>query len=89
MNYGIIDMGSNTIRLCIYHYEDGTLNRIMDRKEMAELASYIKDGKLSQTGINVACNVLQSFSAIVSNFSLDGLYVFATASLRNISNTDM
>lgn len=89
MNYGIIDMGSNTIRLCIYHYDNGTLNRIIDRKEMAELAGYIKGGKLSQTGISVACTALLSFREIVSNFTLDGLYVFATASLRNISNTEM
>lgn len=61
MNYGIIDMGSNTIRLCIYHYDNGTLNRIIDRKEMAELAGYIKGGKLSQTGISVACTALLSF----------------------------
>ncbi len=88
MNYGIIDMGSNTIRLCIYHYEDGTLKRIIDRKEMAELASYIKNGRLSQTGIQVACTALLNFLEIISNFSLDGLYVFATASLRNITNTE-
>ena len=42
MKCGIVDVGSNTIRLSIYHWEGETFKRLMNKKEMAGLAGYIK-----------------------------------------------
>ena len=43
MKYGIIDIGSNTIRLIIYLVdEDKNITRLNDKKYVAGLASYIK-----------------------------------------------
>ena len=38
MKCGIVDVGSNTIRLSIYHWEGETFKRLMNKKEMAGLA---------------------------------------------------
>ena len=47
MNYGVIDVGSNTVRLCVYDVSaDGKkFKTIMNRKTMAGLASYVRDEK--------------------------------------------
>lgn len=88
MKCGIVDVGSNTIRLSIYHWEGQTFKLLMNKKEMAGLAGYIKNGVLSDSGILVACRVLAGFKALLRNFDIDQLYVFGTASLRNIVNTE-
>ena len=88
MKCGIIDVGSNTIRLSIYHYEGRQFKLLMNKKEMAGLASYIHDGLLSDSGVLVACRVLSSFKALLENLGIEALYVFGTAPLRNIANTE-
>ena len=88
MKCGIVDVGSNTIRLSIYHWEGEKFKLLMNKKEMAGLAGYIKNGVLSDSGILVACRVLAGFKALLRNFDIDQIYVFGTASLRNIVNTE-
>lgn len=88
MIYGIVDVGSNTIRLSIYKYEDNKVVLLLNKKTMAGLAGYVKDGELSKAGIKRACEVLKVYKEIVENFQIKNVFVFATASLRNISNTD-
>ena len=85
---GIVDLGSNTIRLSIYHYEGGRYKLLLNKKEMAGLAGYIQDGALSDSGILTACRVLASFRNLLDNFEVEEMHVFATASLRNITNTE-
>ena len=88
MKCGIVDVGSNTIRLSIYHWEGQKFKLLMNKKEMAGLAGYIKNGLLSDSGILVACRVLAGFKALLRNFDIADLYVLGTASLRNIVNTE-
>jgi len=88
MIYGIIDVGSNTVRLTIYQYENKELKSLLHKKTMAGLAGYVEKGKMSQKGIEKACNIVAEYKGILDNFSITNMYVFATASLRNIINTD-
>lgn len=57
-------------------------------KEMAGLANYISDGALTREGIDRACGVLMDFRAILRQFGMEELRVFAAAFLRNIRNTE-
>ena len=82
-----IDVGSNTIRLSIYQCETDGIKLLLNKKTMAGLAGYVEDGALSPKGVHKACSVLNSYKDIVHNFGIEQLYVFATASLRNISNS--
>ena len=88
MIYGIADMGSNTVRLSIYKCEGGEIRLLMNRKVMAGLAGYVRHGALTPEGIEVACQTLQGYRSLMDNLELSDLRVFATASLRNISNTE-
>jgi exopolyphosphatase/guanosine-5'-triphosphate,3'-diphosphate pyrophosphatase len=93
--YGVIDIGSNTIRLVIYTVDrsaDGRpvrLRRVMNKKYTASLAGYVdQDQEMTQRGIEKAGEVLSELHTLVDHIRLDRLYVFATASFRNIINTD-
>lgn len=86
--YGVIDIGSNSIRLSVYSIEKGQIRLILNKKEMAGLAGYIDHNQnISEKGIEKAAGVLLGFQALLDIISLDEVFVFATASLRNVNNT--
>lgn len=87
MKQAIIDIGSNSIRLTLYQIKDDSFKILFREKIMAGLASYVEDGKLSEEGIECACKSLLTFKATLETLAIDNITVFATASLRNISNT--
>ncbi|BDZ68247.1 hypothetical protein [Methanobacterium ferruginis] len=43
MLYGIVDIGSNTVRLNVYNYENDKINIVLTRKENLGLVFYIKE----------------------------------------------
>jgi len=88
MIYGIIDVGSNTIRLNIYKFENREFTSLLQKKTMAGLAGYVEEGKMNEKGIKVACEIMSEYQNILHDFGIHHIYVFATASLRNINNTE-
>ena len=89
MKYALVDIGSNTIRLTIYdlNKDDEPVN-IMNKKVVAGLASYMIHGEMTRKGIDKLVKTLNSFNRILKHFKADTVYVFATASLRNVSNRE-
>ena len=88
MKQAIIDIGSNSIRLTLYETLGQNFNILFREKIMAGLADYVEDGKLSAEGIECACAGLLTFRGILQTLEIERIRVFATASLRNISNTE-
>lgn len=89
MKYAIVDLGSNTIRLSLYNtLENGRFETLVSKKYMAGLAGYVSRGVMSDDGINQACAALLDFKALLAQLGVNDMHVFATASLRNIKNTD-
>ncbi len=90
MKSAIIDLGSNTIRLCVYEHDGNEVKTLLERKEMAGLANYIEKEQLNEKGTDKACDILNQFIALLENFQVEpsDIHIFATASLRNIKNTD-
>lgn len=86
--YGVIDIGSNTIRLVLYKLKGERLYPMLNKKVAAGLAAYIeKDGHMSRRGIEKTVEVLYEFSQALDNVNTAAVYAFATASLRNITNS--
>ena len=85
---GIVDLGSNTIRLSIYQYENGLIKLMLSKKSLAGLIGYVNDGVMNAKGIAKACSVLNNFKDITDHFKINNTFVFATASLRNIKNSE-
>lgn len=87
--WGVIDIGSNTLRLAVYLLEGGQLQPMLNKKYFAGLAGYVEeDGRMSSAGIRRAVEILRSLKRLAASIGLTELFPFATASLRNISNTE-
>ncbi len=87
MKQAIIDIGSNSMRLTLYQTQGENFKILFREKIMAGLAGYVEDGFLSKEGIECACKGLLTFKEILETLMIENVNVFATASLRNISNT--
>ncbi len=88
MKQAIIDIGSNSMRLTVYEVSRNTFKILFREKIMAGLAGYVDHGILSDEGIECAYNGLLDFKETVDLLNINKVNVFATASLRNIENTD-
>ena len=87
--YCVIDIGSNTIRLVIFRQDAGILTPVLSSKTTAGLAGYVdKKNCLSREGIRRLISVLRKYRDVTAMLPDCPLYPFATASLRNIVNTD-
>lgn len=87
MLYGVIDIGSNTIRLVVYKVEEGKIIPIFNKKKLVGLASYIdSNNNLTKEGQDKALSSLKDFEDMISLIKVDEIFIFATAPLRNISN---
>lgn len=96
MNYldilktAIIDIGSNTIRLVLYHYdaEEG-LRELGNIKTVARLRTYIQpSGEMSEEGIQVLTETLLTFKAMLDDFEIVDVKAAATAAIRQATNRD-
>lgn len=47
MIHGVVDLGSNTVRLSIYQCEEGSARLLMNRKVTAGLADYVEGGTMT------------------------------------------
>jgi exopolyphosphatase/guanosine-5'-triphosphate,3'-diphosphate pyrophosphatase len=88
MNHAIIDIGSNSMRLTLYEINGTSFKVLFKTKYMAGLAGYVREGTLLPEGIERAYSGLLEFKEILESLQIRRFSVFATASLRNIANTD-
>lgn len=89
MYTGIVDIGSNTIRLIIYNIDKAkNIEKIFSYKETAGLAGYVEEGLLNPNGIAILNRTLTQIKKITDDLSIPKVWYFATASLRNIDNSD-
>ncbi|MDO5401009.1 MAG: hypothetical protein Q4F17_08525 [Eubacteriales bacterium] len=84
----IIDIGSNSMRLSVYETEGANFRILFKEKIMAGLAGYVEQGSLTDGGIRCAYEGLLAFREILDALGIEKTRVFATASLRNVQNTD-
>ena len=96
-NYGVIDLGSNSVRLVVYDVKD-TRNKkkpatskdfrsIINDKVMAGLSAYVEDGVFTRAGIERAASVLAGHLKRARYFNCVRTDIFATAVLRNCENS--
>ena len=94
-NYALIDLGSNTVRLCIYQVNDTSnlsythedFKTLLNSKKIAGLANFVEAGEFSQSGITKAIRVLKDHKKSSEYFNCKKVEVFATAVLRNCTNS--
>ena len=87
---GLIDIGSNTIRLVVFEYDKETgLSEIQNIKTPARLSQYLEDDlTMNQEGIDVLIDSLESFKKVADAYKVDELHPIATAAIRQSKNRD-
>ncbi|WP_042198599.1 Ppx/GppA phosphatase family protein [Paenibacillus camerounensis] len=86
---GIIDIGSNSIRLVIYDTTpEGGYKIIKECKYSARLSEKItKEGRLERKDMDTVIPVLRQFREICSAFGVEKIRAGATAAIRNAANS--
>lgn len=90
VNIGIIDIGSNSIRLAIYESEaEGHAYRLINEfKESARLSEKMSAaGSMHQEGILSIVPILNQFREVCSAYRCSKIRIAATAAIRNAANT--
>ncbi|QBP41626.1 Ppx/GppA family phosphatase [Paenisporosarcina antarctica] len=84
----IIDIGSNTIRLVIYSYDQKRgLREFENIKIVARLRTYIqKNGEMSEEGIQLLEEILKSFRQMLKDYNVQDVLATATAAIRQATN---
>ncbi|MDO4841850.1 MAG: exopolyphosphatase [Phoenicibacter congonensis] len=88
---GVIDTGSNTVRLAVFDCDLSDRSKFkepIDVKAVAGLSNYVQDGIFTQRGVEKASRTLSRHIDRAENLNCDEIYVFATAVLRNASNSE-
>ena len=84
--YGIIDLGSNTIRLCIYEVSRAAheplrkkdIDTLLNYKVMAGLASHVEKGAMTEEGVKRAIKTINAHLRRASHFNCNRIDIFAT-----------
>ncbi len=84
---GIIDIGSNTVRLVVYNVESRLPIPMFNEKATCRLgAGLAETGKLNPKGANLARNSIDRFVQLARAMEVSGLSIVATAAVRAASD---
>lgn len=86
MKTAVIDIGSNTIKLDIFNVFEKEITQLSARSEKGALARHSKDGYLTDEGYEILKNILEKYLILAKSTGCGKTYIFATQSLRDISN---
>lgn len=82
---GLIDIGSNTVRLVIFETDAYyNLHELQNIKTPARLYLYLSEEKiLNQEGIDKLTEIMHSFKQVAIQYEVDTLMPVATAAIRH------
>ena len=81
---GVIDIGSNSVRLVVFGVVGGALVSLFDEKTMCGLGTELRrTGRLHPEGTAKALAELRRFAHVAGNLAPDDLFSFATAAVRD------
>lgn len=86
--YGIIDVGSNTVVMVIYELENGFPNVIRHESEPVHLVQYNIDGVMQKEGIDYASKTIQHYKEVMESLGVTILGGFITEPWRNLKNEE-
>jgi exopolyphosphatase/guanosine-5'-triphosphate,3'-diphosphate pyrophosphatase len=84
---GIIDIGSNSVRLVVYQGVSRMPATLFNEKVMAGLGRGLaQNGKLSEASMDLAVTALKRFAALAEAMQVSSLRTVATAAVREAAN---
>lgn len=85
MNYAILDIGSNTVKMSVFDRAKTLLGKY---SQPTALLSFVENKRLSDAGITKLSETVAGYQKIASEKYAAKVYAYATASLRGLENTD-
>lgn len=86
MNYGIVDIGSNTIRIVVYGVKERRFECLFNEKQFVQLITYVKNGSMRDEGVRSMIAALRQLLRLASHFHPVKIYCFATAPFRAVAD---
>ena len=86
MKIGLIDLGSNTIKLEIFETNGQNFKSVFYAATYAYIIDDICAGLLTQAGVDKIIQILRQYRLAAQELGCDKLLCFSTASLRQIDN---
>ena len=87
MKYGVIDIGSNTVKAFVYESENN-YEVISSMHRPTKLINYISDAVMSEDGIASAVNDIKDLKAFLEKEGCEVIYSYATSATRDCINRD-
>ena len=87
MAAGVIDIGSNSIKLLIGEPSDGDIMILEALKNVVPIgrSTFLK-GQISQEPINLTISILEKYKKILKDYNITQLFVIATTAVREAAN---
>lgn len=87
IRYGMIDIGSNTVRIVVFALTKEIKYHVLwNQKESVRLRQHVEDNKLTGTGIKKLLKTLKEFKKVEKRFKMVDFTVFATQTIRMVDN---
>ena len=86
MRLGLIDLGSNTVKLALYQIQGTQFTPLDFQARFVKILNYIEGDRLSPEGVQRLVEVLVEYQEICREKAIEQLECFSTASLRQITN---
>lgn len=84
---GIVDIGSNSVRLVVYEHLGRSATPLFNEKELCGLGRGVAArGRLDPEAIAAALTAVRRFRALTDQMNVAALHVLATAAVREASN---
>ncbi|MFQ8600335.1 MAG: hypothetical protein ACLSAP_06945 [Oscillospiraceae bacterium] len=74
MRCGIIDLGSNTIRLVVYEIEGGQFSQLINEKEFLGIINYIENDNLTVEGLDKIVSILGDMRRLCTLLKCEEFY---------------
>ena len=86
--YAAIDVGSNSIRLLVAAVDSkGRFETLASDRQVVRLGTGVfRDGKLSESSMDLACRVLERMTSEYRDFKVEAVRAVGTSALRDASN---
>ena len=87
MAAGVIDIGSNSIKLLIGEAADGDIMILESLKNILPIgrATFLK-GYITQEPINLTINILEKYKKVLADYNITQVFVIATTAVREATN---
>ena len=83
----LVDIGSNTVRLCLYKVKKGeSYDLLLNIKESVRLRNHVEHHTLTDEGLEALVTVLQTYKKIIKKRKVDMVKYFATQTIRMVDN---